>query len=346
MSLIMQSLLQKRKNTLKTKNACTVIVPADAFVSSDLKPITGEIEIHVTEYNNPAEFIASGIPMSYMAEGKLFMYHSEEMLSIKAFQNAKPIELKSGINITLNCRAVDSLYETGFYKFNLQEHKWFEEEKQSSITEVNVEDPKTQLQKKKTRQLTPDPTQETVVTNKEKTKNSPKENPTESPEQKNAVNTDENIKSDLEKTPLEISEKEVNIKEETSTATDTTYGKATGTTKEIQKIKPLRIDTGWYTKARIDSGNGRNNYFKPRSFLPSCCLARLYIALGKSLSKKPLDLSGLDSTYQLDKNHENIRRYVEQELKYSDESLPEKKYYPIRIETKKLTESKEFSEIQ
>ena len=118
-------------------------------MSSDLKPITGEIEIHVTEYNNPAEFIASGIPMSYMAEGKLFMYHSEEMLSIKAFQNAKPIELKSGINITLNCRAVDSLYETGFYKFNLQEHKWFEEEKQSSITEVNVEDPKTQLQKKK-----------------------------------------------------------------------------------------------------------------------------------------------------------------------------------------------------
>jgi len=309
----------KKENTLKTKNACKVIVPAGAFVSSDLQPITGEIEIHVTEYNNPAEFIASGIPMSYMAEGKLFMYHSEEMLSIKAFQNLKPIELKRDIKIILNCKAVDSLYETGFYKFNLQEHKWFEEEKQETIIEANIETPKKKQNKK-----------ENLKKENEKVEVST------TPIKKTVDVTEENPKTDTEKNPSGIPRKAVDIKEDSHTLNETTVAPVTRKKDDMEKIQALRIDTGWYTKARIDSGLGRNKYFSPKSILPNCCLARLYIALGQMLSKKPLDLSGLDLTYQLNKNKENVKRYVELELKNSDESLPEKKYYPIRLETKKL----------
>src|SRR5690606_5071052 len=117
------------ETTVKTKNACKVVVPADAFVLPDVNQLPGKIELEIIEYNNPAYFIASGIPMSYEASGKLFMYHSEEMLSIKAFYNSTPLELKNDVKITLNCREVDSLYVTDFYKFNLKENKWFEESK-------------------------------------------------------------------------------------------------------------------------------------------------------------------------------------------------------------------------
>jgi len=118
---------------IKTKNGCKVEIPANAFQSSDLLPITGQVEIQITEYNNPADFIASGIPMSYGASGKLFAYHSYEMLNIKAFQNAIPLVLKDDVSIRLNCRGVDSLYMSGFYKFNLQEQKWFADEKTETV---------------------------------------------------------------------------------------------------------------------------------------------------------------------------------------------------------------------
>lgn len=119
----------KSETILTTKNGCKIIIPGGAFELPDLKLFDGKVEIEVIEYNNPAYFIASGIPMSYEASGKLFMYHSEEMLSIKAFHKSLPLELKDNVKITLNCRKVDSLYETGFYKFNLREKKWFEDNK-------------------------------------------------------------------------------------------------------------------------------------------------------------------------------------------------------------------------
>jgi hypothetical protein len=124
---------------LTTRNGCKITIPGDAFVLPDALPLSGKIELEVTEYNNPAYFIASGIPMSYNASGKVFMYHSEEMLKIQAFNNSTLLELKDGVKITLNCRKVDSLYETGFYKFDLQEHKWFEHEKRRSAFEVSLE---------------------------------------------------------------------------------------------------------------------------------------------------------------------------------------------------------------
>lgn len=127
------------RTIITTRNGCKVTVPEDAFELPELYTPGVKIELEITEFNNPAYFIASGIPMSYKAAGKLFMYHSEEMLSIKAFYRTQPINLKDSVKITLNCRKADSIANTGFYKFNLKEQKWFEDEKAKQTVEVSIE---------------------------------------------------------------------------------------------------------------------------------------------------------------------------------------------------------------
>lgn len=134
----------KKEIIIRTKNGCKIGIPANAFESSDLLPVTGEVEIQVTEYNNPADFIASGIPMSYNASGRLFMYHSYEMLNVKAFKNSTPLYLKNDVSISLNCKKVDSLYVSGFYKFDLREQRWFEDTKTETIKATVIEEEKTE----------------------------------------------------------------------------------------------------------------------------------------------------------------------------------------------------------
>ncbi len=301
----------KEKTILTTKNGCKLTIPEDAFELPELNLASGKIDIEIVEYNNPAYFIASGIPMSYSVSGKLFMYHSEEMISIKAFKNSVPVELKSHVKITLNCRKVDSLYETGFYKFNLQEQKWFEDDPAAEHYEAEVQKGET----KHTTEEIPKPKhlEESydIVTQKK-------------------ANSTEDIKA------KDILKAEGNPDPKSTENSNQEEGKELSPEPEpayLDKIKKAKIDTGgYYDSAPRKTEEDSLAYPCP----PDCCDASFFVVLGKRLSENPLDLEGLDLSHKYLRNGkadpEHLRKYNENSL----ERLGPKKYYHIRLVTKKL----------
>ncbi len=282
------SLHSKRATMITTRNGCRISVPENAFELPNYMPVDAKVDLVVTEYNNPAYFIASGIPMSYNAAGKLFMYHSEEMLSVKAFYDSEPVFLKDSVKIQLSCKKIDSL-KTGFYKFNLGEQKWFEDE--PSVQTYTATVVKQRNEKPKVNEVV-------VVGSEEKPVNA-------------AVHftTDANPK----------------------------------TTEEPDSIPALKLDSAWITKTKIDTGGYRQLKKKEPEFdslayacPPNCCLAGFFIQLGKKLSERPLDLSGLDLSFHPLTERKANKTYLDAVLEQSEEKIGSKKYYHIRLIPKKV----------
>jgi hypothetical protein len=128
-----------RRFTIRTKNGCELTVDSASFVNLTGQDAFGELEVQLVEYNDAADYIASGIPMSYVKNGSLFTYHSHQMFQIKAFENGMQVKLKPYRYITVNCDFVDTAYQIGFYRFQAEHQEWFELER-PAITDVQKEE--------------------------------------------------------------------------------------------------------------------------------------------------------------------------------------------------------------
>lgn len=106
-----------KKSVLYTKSGCQVIVAPGSF------PVQAfdTVEIHITEYNDPIDFLVGGLPMSYEQNGKTYMYESEQMMKIEAFINNHPVKLIKLIG--LKCPHLDTSRGVKFYEFKGQKPK-------------------------------------------------------------------------------------------------------------------------------------------------------------------------------------------------------------------------------
>ncbi|MFL5730562.1 MAG: OmpA family protein [Cytophagaceae bacterium] len=130
------------KNTiLTTDNGCQLRIKKNSFVTPHV--LTSDtVDLKIIEYNAPGDFIAAGIPMSFTSDGELHMYNSHQMFSLSAWQNGREIQLKEHSLIELHCGFIDTTYEIGFYKFNVQNQAWSKIETVSN-NRVKVEEEET-----------------------------------------------------------------------------------------------------------------------------------------------------------------------------------------------------------
>ncbi|MCB0430748.1 MAG: hypothetical protein H6585_14435 [Flavobacteriales bacterium] len=101
-----------------------VEVPAMSLVDSTGKSVTGDVEIRYREFHNPAEFFASGIPMTYDTLGEIHHFESAGMVEIRAFQNGQQVYLApdKGIHVELTSEYDGTQYN--LYTLNEPDNTW------------------------------------------------------------------------------------------------------------------------------------------------------------------------------------------------------------------------------
>jgi len=69
------------------QSGSTIKIPIGSIISKSGKPINGQIEIRIREFNNPATVFLSGIPMQYDSAETKYTFETAGMIDIEAFQN-------------------------------------------------------------------------------------------------------------------------------------------------------------------------------------------------------------------------------------------------------------------
>jgi Leucine-rich repeat (LRR) protein len=62
-------------------------IPSDAFLTQDGQNYTGEVELNITEYNDPIENALSGVPMIYRKDGTNNIFASSGMIDFRAYDD-------------------------------------------------------------------------------------------------------------------------------------------------------------------------------------------------------------------------------------------------------------------
>lgn len=70
-----------------------VIVPDNAFVHQDGKPVKGKVDIKFREFHDYVDFFMSGIPMEYDSNGTKYILESAGMIEIYGEKNGERVEI-------------------------------------------------------------------------------------------------------------------------------------------------------------------------------------------------------------------------------------------------------------
>ena len=76
-----------------------VIVPDNAFVDKDGKPVKGKVDIKFREFHDYVDFFMSGIPMEYDSNGTEYILESAGMIEIYGEKNGERVEIAPGKSI-------------------------------------------------------------------------------------------------------------------------------------------------------------------------------------------------------------------------------------------------------
>ncbi len=87
----------------KLPNGTKIVVPQDAFVDKNNKPIVGNVDLQYREFHNAAQILASGIPMTYDSAGVTHQFESAGMFEMRGFQHNEPVFIaqNKGIDVDM-----------------------------------------------------------------------------------------------------------------------------------------------------------------------------------------------------------------------------------------------------
>lgn len=100
-------------------------VPATAFVDEQGNDINGSVQIKYREFHDQADILASGIPMNYDSSGIGYLLESAGMFELKAYQNNRLLQLKSGKQIMVNMVShTNNSNDYNMYYLDTVKRKW------------------------------------------------------------------------------------------------------------------------------------------------------------------------------------------------------------------------------
>lgn len=130
--------------TIKHHSGSHIIIPKNAFVNKQGQDIVGEVEIKYREFHNPAEIIASGIPMTYDTANVTMHFESAGMMDINGYQNGEPVYIKPDKAITVEYQSDNTKDQYNMYYLDTIAKNWLYLSRDNSLLKSNS------LQKKST----------------------------------------------------------------------------------------------------------------------------------------------------------------------------------------------------
>lgn len=95
------SIINEEGGRIETENGGFITVPKNAFVDAEGVILTGPITVKFRSFDNAAEIIASGIPMTYDSAGVSGDFQSAGMYEIKAEAKGEVVNLKEGAEVVV-----------------------------------------------------------------------------------------------------------------------------------------------------------------------------------------------------------------------------------------------------
>lgn len=95
------SIINEEGGRVETENGGFITVPKNAFVDAEGVVLTGPITVKFRSFDNAAEIIASGIPMTYDSAGVSGDFQSAGMYEIKAEANGEAVDLKKDTEVVV-----------------------------------------------------------------------------------------------------------------------------------------------------------------------------------------------------------------------------------------------------
>lgn len=105
-----------------TPTGSRIIIPANAFVDKQGKPVTGEIDIRYREFHTAADIIASGIPMHNPETGAYMQ--TAGMFEIKGAQNGEEIFMTASKPVKIDMASQVAGDDYNFYQLGAKDCRW------------------------------------------------------------------------------------------------------------------------------------------------------------------------------------------------------------------------------
>ncbi len=120
------SLDSKRPASLEYERSGTAIsLPADAFTYPNGKEVEGDIVLMYREFRDPADFIASGLPMNFNRQGEDVYFNSTGMFEIRAYDKAgQALALRPGKKADIDFVQTQILEGTEFWRYDETANSW------------------------------------------------------------------------------------------------------------------------------------------------------------------------------------------------------------------------------
>ncbi|NQY09096.1 MAG: hypothetical protein HRT71_06215 [Flavobacteriales bacterium] len=114
----------KNGKLINYESGSFVYVPPKAFVDENGKIIEGDVEIKFREFNDPIDFLFSGIPMDYQFEGKQYQLESAAMCEILAEKDGKPVFMNPDQKIEVYQKSNTASKDFNLYALDTVNRKW------------------------------------------------------------------------------------------------------------------------------------------------------------------------------------------------------------------------------
>lgn len=121
-----------------TETGTVLKIPANAFVDEQGNVIQGEVTINYREFQDPIDFLTSGIPMTLNHNGNFAFYNSAGMFEIDAQYKGNAVDLQAGKEIEVSMEMSQQLNNLNFYEYDETKKAWDTKAVLTSTTGVNL----------------------------------------------------------------------------------------------------------------------------------------------------------------------------------------------------------------
>ncbi|MBC7862665.1 MAG: hypothetical protein IAF38_06795 [Bacteroidia bacterium] len=118
------SIAATKTQVIDCENGTKITVPANAFVDSKGKKVTGNVSIGYREFRNQADVLVSGIPMVFDSAGTKKQFESAGMFEISANVNGEEVFLAKGKKFEVQFPLSDNEEGYNFYYYNDEKGNW------------------------------------------------------------------------------------------------------------------------------------------------------------------------------------------------------------------------------
>jgi hypothetical protein len=101
-----------------------VNIPAGSVVNAAGKPVTGNVEFVLWEYQKTADFLASGIPMHYKDQQGEFAFNSGGMFDIRLKQHGQELKMAPGQQYEIDIASTHPMTDGRLYYFDETDGQW------------------------------------------------------------------------------------------------------------------------------------------------------------------------------------------------------------------------------